>query len=224
MNMRKLRAAAAAVLVIATAFASASCAQAKSPLKLSAKKLTLNAGSSKTLSLKGTDKKVKFKITSGKKVVRIKRESNTSVKITALKKGSAKLKATLGKQSFKCSVTVKANTTVTVSVNGAKFTAKLNNSKAAKQFCKMLPLTVTMNELNGNEKYHYFDKEFSGKSKTYPKINPGDLMIFGGDCLVLFYDKITFSPYEYIKIGKLTNAGSLAKTLGRKNVKVKFTR
>ena len=101
---------------------------------------------------------------------------------------------------------------------------KLNNSKAAKQFCKMLPLTVTMNELNGNEKYHYFDKEFSGKSKTYPKINPGDLMIFGGDCLVLFYDKITSSPYEYIKIGKLTNAGSLAKTLGRKNVKVKFTR
>ena len=35
------------------------------------------------------------------------------------------------------------------------FTATLANSETGKAFAALLPLTVTMNELNGNEKYHY---------------------------------------------------------------------
>lgn len=214
-----------AIIMTACVFVTAtSCAEAKTSVKLSAKKLTLNEGSAKILKLEGTKKKVKFKITSGKSVVKLIRKSKTSVKITALKKGSAKIKATLGKKSYTCAVTVKAKdlNKITLKINGKTFTAKLNNSTAAKKIKSMLPLTITMNELNGNEKYHYFDTEFAGEEKTFSTINAGDLMIYGGDCLVLFYDKIENSPYSYIKIGALSSTDGLKSTLGSGNVKVEF--
>ena len=212
------------ILSLSVFITAVSCAEAKASVKLSAEKLNITAGSKKTLKLNGTNKKVSFKITSGKKFISIKRKTNNSVKITALKKGAAKVKATLGKKSYTCVVTVKAkaSSTIKLKVNDKSFKAKLNNSSASKKLKSMLPMTINMSELNGNEKYHYFDTEFSGSEKTFSAIHAGDLMIFGGDCLVLFYDDIKNSPYEYIKLGSLTSTKGLKSALGNKSVKVEF--
>lgn len=214
----------AIILTLCVFFTAASCAEAKTSVKLSAKKLTLTAGSTKVLKLNGTKKKVKFKIISGKSVIKLTRKSKTSVKIKALKKGSAKVKAVLGKKSYTCALTVKTKATnnIKLKINGKTFTAKLNNSEAAKKLKSMMPFTVTMNELNGNEKYHYFEYEFSGGEKTFKTINAGDLMIYGGDCLVLFYDKIKDSPYSYIKVGTLSSTDGLRSVLGSSNAEVEF--
>lgn len=212
------------ILTVTILITAVSCAEAKTGIKLNSKKLTITEGSSKILKLNGTNKKVRFKITSGKKYISIKRKSNTSVKITALKKGSAKVKASLGKKSYTCFVTVKAkaSSTIKIKVNGKSFTAKLNGSEASKKLKSMLPMTINMSELNGNEKYHYFDTDFSGIEKTFSTIHAGDLMVFGGDCLVLFYDEIKNSPYEYIKLGSLTSTKGLKSALGNNSVKVEF--
>lgn len=222
--MKNFKSILAIILTLCVFITAASCAEAKAGVKLSAKKLTLTAGSTKVLKLNGTKKKVNFKLTSGKSVIKLARKSKTSVKITAIKKGSAKVKAVLGKKSYTCSVTVKAKATDTIKlkINGKTFTAKLNTSEAAKKLKSLLPLTITMNELNGNEKYHYFDTEFAGVEKTFTTINAGDLMIYGGDCLVLFYDKIENSPYSYIKVGTLSSVDGLKAVLGSGNVKVEL--
>ena len=223
----KLKSIISCILILSVILTYSSCIEAKSNVRLSAKKLAITIGKSKTLKLCGTNKKIGFKISSGKKYIKIKRISKTSVKITALKKGYAKVKATLGKKSYTCAVTVKAKANtkiIKIKVNGKSFSVKLNNSKAAAELYNKLPLTLKMTELNGNEKYHLFESSFSGNGKTYPTIKAGDLMIYGGSCLVLFYDEIINSSYEYIKIGRITDSSGLKNAVGRGNVTINFTR
>ena len=47
------------------------------------------------------------------------------------------------------------NRNITITVNGTAFAATLADNAAAEAFAAMLPLTLKMDELNGNEKYHY---------------------------------------------------------------------
>ncbi len=223
----KLKSVISFILILSVMLAFCACTEAKSNVRLNAKKLTISTGKSKVLKLIGTNKKVAFKITTGKKYIKIKRTANNAVKITALKKGAAKIKATLGKKNFTCTVTVKAKKivkTINIKVNGKTFTFTLNSSKAAAELYNKLPLTLEMQELNGNEKYHYFNDTFSGTEQTYSTINAGDLMIYGGNCLVLFYDEIKNSPYEYIKIGQITSSSGLKNAVGKGNVTINFSR
>lgn len=92
-------------------------AEAKSKIKLSTTKVSLNGGASKTIKIKGTKKKVKWSVVSGKKNIKLKNKKRTSVKIVALKRGTAKVQAKLGKKKYICRVAVRRNTpaqTVTI--------------------------------------------------------------------------------------------------------------
>ena len=40
-----------------------------------------------------------------------------------------------------------------ITINGQKFTAELYDNEAAQKFMQLLPLSLTMKELNSNEKY-----------------------------------------------------------------------
>ena len=77
-------------------------AASSSKIKLSKNKMTLYVGDTKTLKLKGTNKTPKW--TSSKKSVAT---VTSKGKVTAKKKGSAVIKAKLGKNIFSCKVTVK---------------------------------------------------------------------------------------------------------------------
>jgi hypothetical protein len=67
-----------------------------------------------------------------------------------------------------------------------------------------------MKELNGNEKYHYFDINFPVHSYKPGRIEKGDVMIYDGNCLVIFYESLD-SKYEYTKIGHIDNLPNLGK-------------
>ncbi len=47
-------------------------------------------------------------------------------------------------------------TKMKITVGSAVFTATLNNNATVTTFREMLPLTINMSELNGNEKFYYF--------------------------------------------------------------------
>lgn len=76
-------------------------------------------------------------------------------------------------------------------------------------------------ELNGNEKYHFFDTEFSTNEKSPGKISAGDIMLYGSDCLVTFY-KSHSTSYPYTPVGKIENASGFAKAVGNGNVTITF--
>ena len=75
------------------------------------------------------------------------------------------------------------------------------------------PLTLEMSELNGNEKYAYLDGSLPANPKNPGGIRAGELMLYGNNCLVLFYESFSTS-YSYTPLGRLNESDSLAKALG----------
>lgn len=101
------------------------------------------------------------------------------------------------------------------------FELTLIDNAAAQAFLSSFPLTLEMKELNGNEKYAYLDTTFPTDS-YYPKtIETGDVMLYGNNCIVVFYKTFSTS-YSYTKIGKLSPTDSLQEALGTGNITIKF--
>ena len=106
-----------------------------------------------------------------------------------------------------------------IKVGNREFTATLIDNPTATAFKGILPLTVNMTELNGNEKFFRLPKNLPTDESDPGTINSGDLMLWGSSTLVLFYKTFTTS-YSYTKLGKITNAAELAGVLGNSDVKV----
>ncbi len=113
------------------------------------------------------------------------------------------------------------NRNITICAGGHSFTATLENSATARAFAALLPMTITMNEMNGNEKYHYLSDDLPTDSYRPGTIRKGDLMLYGSSCLVLFY-KTFPSSYSYTRLGRLDDPSGLASALGDGNVTVTF--
>lgn len=111
---------------------------------------------------------------------------------------------------------------INLNINGNDFTVTLEDNETSRKLVNRLPLSITMNELNGNEKYYYFDDALPSNSKRVGKINTGDVMLYGDNCLVIFYDTFTTS-YSYTKIGTIDNPDDLD-MVGNNNVIVNITR
>lgn len=99
--------------------------------------------------------------------------------------------------------------------NEVKVQIDLEDNETALEFSKLLPLTVDMKELNGNEKYVYLDNSLPTNPYNPKHIEAGDVMIFGDNCLVVFYKSFDTS-YSYTKIGHIDNLPNL----GNKDVTV----
>ena len=93
-------------------------------------------------------------------------------------------------------------------INDIEYNINLEENETTKEFIKMLPKEYTMNELNGNEKYTYLDKALPTDSYNPNQINKGDIMLFGDNCLVIFY-KTFNTNYSYTKIGHIDNLPDL---------------
>ncbi|MBQ6473094.1 MAG: hypothetical protein IJJ33_14005 [Victivallales bacterium] len=112
-------------------------------------------------------------------------------------------------------------TTLILAVGDASFTIALADTEAARELLRHLPLSLDMAELNGNEKYASLDSPLPSKAENVRRIEAGDVMLWGKDCLVVFYKSFE-TPYSYTRIGKIDNASKLADALGKGSVTVTF--
>lgn len=108
-----------------------------------------------------------------------------------------------------------------ITIGTAVFTATLYDNPTATAFKAMLPLTIDMTELNGNEKYYDFPSPLPTNASVGGNIKEGDLTLYGNNVLVLFYKSFNTS-YNYTKLGYVDNSVGLAAALGNANVVVKF--
>ena len=74
---------------------------------------------------------------------------------------------------------------------------------------KLLPLDITMDDLNKNEKYVYLEDSLPTNTYSPNHIEAGDVMLFGDNCLVIFYKSFDTS-YSYSKIGHINNLPELS--------------
>jgi hypothetical protein len=102
---------------------------------------------------------------------------------------------------------------VVVEVGDRVFSGVLYNQPAAQDLAARLPLTLEMQELNGNEKYHFFSQPLSADARGVEEIRTGDLMLYQDNCLVLFYQTFP-TTYRYTPLGRLNETDSLAEALG----------
>lgn len=116
------------------------------------------------------------------------------------------------------------NMTIEISVGSQKFSATLADNETAKSFAKKLPLTVSMSKLHDNEYYVYLGEPLTKTSYTPKRINLGDLMLYGNDCVVIFYKSFDNPGYSYSDIGKIENAERLAEALNSGAKSVTFSK
>ena len=104
-------------------------------------------------------------------------------------------------------------------MDDATVSGTLLATPATEALLDLLPLTLNMQELNGNEKYATLPQALPTDAAQPGQIQTGDLMLYGSDCLVLFYEDFPTS-YSYTPLGKIDDPQGLAQALGAGNVEV----
>lgn len=109
-----------------------------------------------------------------------------------------------------------------IKIENETFTANLYDNASTKDLIERLPMTLDMSELNGNEKYYYMDSPLPTDSEKVGTIHAGDIMLYGSDCLVLFYDSFS-SPYSYTRLGYIEDVSKFSEMLDNGDVSVIFS-
>lgn len=113
------------------------------------------------------------------------------------------------------------NSTLKLTIGQTSFTATLEDNATVKELQSLLPMTLQMDELNGNEKYCYLSSSLPTAASRPGTIHAGDIMLYGSSCIVIFY-KTFSSGYSYTRIGHIDNVEQLAQAVGSGSVSVRF--
>jgi hypothetical protein len=114
-----------------------------------------------------------------------------------------------------------SNDKLKITVGSTVFTATLYDNATATSFKAMLPLTLPMTELNGNEKFFDLSGNLPVNASNPGTIQNGDIMLYGSRTLVLFYKTFSTS-YSYTRLGRVDDVSGYATALGSGGVTVKF--
>lgn len=109
-----------------------------------------------------------------------------------------------------------------MTVGERRFAITLSDNATARALAALLPLTLDMAELNANEKHAGLPKALPAKASRPGQIRSGDLMLYGSDTLVVFYQTFD-SSYSYTRLGCVDDPVGLAQALGRRGVRVAFS-
>ncbi len=109
-----------------------------------------------------------------------------------------------------------------MTVKDRRFAITLFDNDAARAFAAQLPLTLQMEELNGNEKHAKLPTALPAQASRPGVIRAGDLMLYGADTLVVFYSTFN-SVYSYTRVGRVDDTAGLAQALGPQGVQITFS-
>lgn len=110
---------------------------------------------------------------------------------------------------------------IKIKIGSDTFTATVFHSETTTAFKAILPITVTMTELNGNEKYFDLAADLPTNASSPGTIHAGDLMLWRYNTVVLFYKTFSTS-YNYTKIGRIDDPSGLSVAVGSGSVTVTF--
>ncbi len=112
--------------------------------------------------------------------------------------------------------------TMQITIGTTPFTVELAGNATSEKLQMLLPLTLSMEDHLHNEKHAQLPQSLPVDSYAPRQVQAGDVMLWGNNTLVIFYENFT-SSYSYTRIGKIQNASQLKEVVGRDTVQVNFT-
>ena len=109
-----------------------------------------------------------------------------------------------------------------ITIGQSTFSTELADTKAAQELTALLPLTLEMQDHLSNEKFAELPKALSRNDQAVGRIEAGDIMLWGGNTLVVFYESFQ-SSYRYTKLGKIKNTAQLKNAVGAGKVTMTFS-
>ncbi len=106
--------------------------------------------------------------------------------------------------------------TITIQIGAKTFSATLADNATAKAFVEKLPLTIDMNDYGGFEKVGSLGFSLARNDKSITTAL-GDLVLYNGNQLVIFYSSNTWS---YTRLGRIDDINGFADALGNGTVQV----
>lgn len=102
----------------------------------------------------------------------------------------------------------KENNKMIITINNKEYEIILEDNPTTNKLMELLPIDIKMSDLNENEKYVYMNDTFPTDEKPVKDINKGDVMLYGDNCLVIFYKSFKTS-YSYTRIGHIKDLEDL---------------
>ncbi|MGC6767941.1 cyclophilin-like fold protein [Enterococcus sp. LJL51] len=106
---------------------------------------------------------------------------------------------------------------VKLKLDNQDFQLELEENETVEELTAQFPLSLELEDLNQNEKYAYLSKALPTAPQRIVQIEKGDVLLFGSDCLVIFYESFE-TNYTYTRIGKIKEAAALDFLKERKSV------
>ena len=192
---------------------------AKATPKLSNTSLTITQGKTVKVKLKNAKAgQVKWS-SSNKKVATV-----SKGRIKTKKAGKTTIIARYQNRKYKCRVVVvKKDMKLVMTVDGEKISVKWEDNKSTNALKKLAgdePLTIQMSKYGGFEQVGSIGKSISRNNKQ-TTTSPGDIMLYAGDQIVIFYGS---NSWAYTKLGKITDKTDqeLRELLGKEDVTIKI--
>lgn len=114
------------------------------------------------------------------------------------------------------------NDDLKMTINGnLTFDVTLYDNAATKSLRALLPVTLVMSDMP-HEKYCYPGFSLPADAKKVSRIEAGDLMLWGDDCIVIFYESFSTS-YSYTPLGKVNDVSGLKEALTGGNTRIELS-
>lgn len=114
--------------------------------------------------------------------------------------------------------------TIKISVGDKDFTAKFYDNETSRAVINNMPFTIDMSDFNGQEKVAtLLETPPSSNTEKPETIHAGELYIWSGNNLVLFYTTFSNSYGGYVKLGTIENVTDLVSALGSGDVTITFS-
>jgi hypothetical protein len=108
-----------------------------------------------------------------------------------------------------------------IDVGARTFSVTLEDNPTVAKLNSLLPMTLDMVEMNGNEKYVHLSSTLPTDEFKPGTIRNGDIMLYGDRSVVIFY-KTFKTSYGYTGLGRIDDPTDLAAALGEGDVRVTF--
>lgn len=112
---------------------------------------------------------------------------------------------------------------VNITVGSQVLSTKFYNNESAQAIIEEMPFALEMGDYTSQEKVASLNIALpSSSTETPDTINAGEIYLWSGNSLVLFYTTFPNS-YSYVPIGYIEDVEGLVQVLGSGNVEVTFT-